>query len=94
MHDRFTVNEGALSIRIGRTTYKHCRACGFQMQCKPKRRVVHYRRWHGGQEPAWLGFDERPAEGCYANFEAYLANPDTELVLIGHIKYDQRGPIP
>ena len=41
-----------------------------------------------------MGIDERPADSCYANFGAYLENPDTELELMPDIRYHRRGPIP
>ena len=77
MHDRFKNSLDLLSIRINGTSYKYCQACGYQLQSKPFRLESHYSRYHDGQEPAWLGYYERPTEGCYANFLAHLANPDT-----------------
>ena len=91
MHSRFTENEGALSIRIRGNTYKHCQACGLQLRGDPKRRAAHYRRYHRGLDPAWLGFEEPPSKGCYANFETYLANPETKLVLKWHIRISGGG---
>ena len=72
MHDRFTDNEGALSIRFGRTTYKHCRTCAYKLEGKPSRLKAHYKRYHQDQEAAWLQYDDRPVHCCYANFETYL----------------------
>ena len=91
---RFKNNLDLLSIRINGTAYKYCQTCGYQLQGRPRTLAAHYRRYHTGQEPAWLGYDERPADGCYANFEAHRANPETRLVLLGHIKYPGGGPVP
>ena len=94
MHHRFTDNEGALSIRIRGNTYKHCKACGFQLQCKPKRRAAHYKRYHKDQEAAWLQYDDRPVHCCYINFETYLSNPDTELEIKPNFRFQGGGPLP
>ena len=94
MHNRFTDNSNALSLRIKRTTYKHCRTCGYRLEGVPKFLQAHYKRYHSGQEPAWLGYGEQPAEGCYSNFEAYLANPDIELEVMPHIRHAKGGRLP
>ena len=94
MHIRFKNNLDALSIRINGTTYKHCSACGLRLECKEKLLKAHYQRYHKGQDPACLGFDDPPVNCCYSNFYAYLANPETKLVLMSHIKRLERGRLP
>ena len=32
MHDRFTENDGALSICLERRTFKYCRQCGLKLR--------------------------------------------------------------
>ena len=54
----------------------------------------HYRRYHGDQAPVWLPYGDPAERGCYANFKAYLANPDTELVLMPHIRRPNGGCLP
>ena len=79
MHQSFTENEGAHSLRLNGKTYKYCYQCGLRLQGVPRRLENHYRSFHRGVEAAWLPYEELPIN-CYAsNFEDYLANPDTEL---------------
>ena len=72
MHARFTKGIDSFGIRINDTLYKHCRDCGYRLQSKPLKLAAHYKRYHRDQEPAWLRYDERPLNSCYANFETYL----------------------
>ena len=68
MHIRFKDNLGALSIRVRDRTYKHCGACGYRLECIDNRLQAHFRRYHGGAEPAWLSYGDPPVNCCYSNF--------------------------
>ena len=94
MDIRFTNILDTLSIRVNGSLFKHCRACGYRLYAKHRELAAHFKRYHRGQEPAWLGYDERPADSCYANFLTYLTNPDTELVLLPHIRHPGGGRVP
>ena len=91
MDNRFTENDGALSIRIDRKTFKFCRQCGHRLQGVPKRLANHYESFHRGEEAAWLQSCDLPVKSCYTNFEAYLENPDTKLIKKPTIKCSGAG---
>ncbi len=91
MHKRFTDNSGALSLRIKRTTYKHCRDCSYRLEGVPKFLQAHYKRYHKDQEAVWLQYDDRPVHSCNSYFETYLSNPDTELMLKPNFKFPGGG---
>ena len=79
MDSRFTNTEGALSIRLNDRTLKHCRQCGHRLRGLDTLLQNHYRSFHGGQQHAWLAFEQKPENCGFTNFDAYLWNADVKL---------------
>ena len=81
MHASFKSVKGELSLASGKQPSKFCAECALKMVAEKRKLIRHFNGHHPGKEARFLKFDEEPEQCLYENFQAFLVEPTSILIM-------------